>query len=642
MLPERQCLLPVVGRDAVAAWPSFSSRRQAYPAAPADKHKVKNLRNFLDLLKTENELALVQAPVDAELEIAEIHRRVIATGGPALLFENVIDADFPCVTNLFGTQKRVDLAFGKRPEQFIKQLVELAQDLAGLSPARLWQHRNLALEGLKIGMKTVGRGPIIECQQSPPALERLPLLKTWPEDGGGFITLPLVYTEHPDTGHHNLGMYRIQRYDQQTTGVHWQIQKGGGFHYHVAEQRNQGLPLTIFAGGPPALILAAIAPLPEGLPELLLASLLQGGRLQRVKNPHGGHPLIAEAEFAIQGVVPPHERRPEGPFGDHYGYYSLQHDYPVLQATHLFHRRDAIFPATVVGKPPQEDFFLGTYIQELMAPLSKLVMPSIQAIWSYGETGYHSLACIVVQERYPREAMKFAFRILGEDGGQLTLTKFLVVIDRPLDLADFRQVLEYALSRVQFETDLFIIANLAMDTLDYTGPAVNQGSKGILIGVGEPRRELPRAFAGPLPAGGHSAVPYCAGCLTVSGPAYTEDPDYAQRLSEDPSVAAWPLVFLVEDTRVVDKNITFLWSTFTRFEPAADTCAASTRFHRHHPCFTPPVVLDCRIKPGLPAELVADEEVSQRVTRRWQEYFPEGRVEGVEDRLGYTGFALLD
>ena len=603
---------------------------------------MKNLRNFLDLLKQENQLVTVETAVDPNLELAEIHRRAIASGGPALLFTNVKGADFPCATNLFGTQHRVELAFGKRPEQFIQQLVQVAEDLTALSPRKLWQHRNLALEGLKVGMKTVARGPIVECLQSPPQLGRLPLLKTWSEDGGSFITLPLVYTEHPDTHHHNLGMYRIQRYDDQTTGVHWQIQKGGGFHYHLAEQRNAGLPLTIFVGGPPALILAAIAPLPEGLPELLLASLLQGGRLQRVKNPQGGHPLIAEAEFAIQGVVPPHERRPEGPFGDHYGYYSLQHDYPILQVDHIYHRRDAIFPATVVGKPPQEDFFLGDYIQRLMAPLSKLVMPSIQAIWSYGETGYHSLSCIVVQERYPREAMKFAFRILGEDGGQLNLTKFLLVIDQPLDLADFRQVLEYVLARTQFETDLFIIANLAMDTLDYTGPAINQGSKGILIGVGEPRRELPRQFTDAMPAGARAVAPYCAGCLAVAGPDYDQDPEYAHQLAQDPAVAAWPLIFLVEDTRVVERNITFLWSTFTRFEPAADTCAASTWLRRHHPCFTPPVVLDCRMKPGYPDELIANAEISDRVTRRWREYFPDGGVEGVEDRLGYTGFALKD
>lgn len=601
-----------------------------------------NLRQFLDILQREGELVRVETPVSSDLEIAEIHRRVIAAAGPALLFENVEGADFPCVTNLFGTKKRVDLAFGSRPEQFINQLVQLAQDLPSLSPSKLWPHKNLVSAALKLGMKTSAKGPITQHVQTPPDLSRLPFLKTWPEDGGHFITLPLVYTQHPDTGHHNLGMYRIQRHDAQTLGVHWQIQKGGGFHYHIAEQRDEPFPLVIFVGGPPALMLSAIAPLPEDLPELILASLLQGERLQRVTNPHGGLPLIAEAEFAIQGIVPPHVRQPEGPFGDHYGYYSLQHDYPILQASHLYHRKDAVFPATVVGKPPQEDMFLGTYIQELMAPLSKLVMPAIKAMWSYGETGYHSLSTIVVEERYPREAMKFAFRILGEDGGQLNLTKFLVVIDRPMDLGDFRQVLAYALARAQLQTDLFIIANLAMDTLDYTGPEINKGSKGILIGVGEPVRDLPHEFRGDLPYGANAAAVYCAGALAVQGPTYDDDPDYAQHLAGHRAVTDWPLIFLVDDADVAHKNISFLWSTFTRFEPAADTYAADTELRRHHPCYTPPVVLDCRMKPGYPDELIIDESTAKKVTNRWSEYFPAGNVEGEEDRMGYKGFSLLD
>jgi UbiD family decarboxylase len=491
-------------------------------------------------------------------------------------------------------------------------------------------------------MKRVSRGPLAS-RQNPVDLERLPLLKTWPEDGGHFVTLPLVYTEHPETGHHNLGMYRIQRYDANTTGVHWQIQKGGGFHYHVAESRDQPLPLTIFVGGPPALILAAIGPLPEDMPELILASLLQGERLRRTSSlSDHPHPLIAEAEFAIQGYVPPHTRRPEGPFGDHYGYYSLEHDYPVLEVEEVFHRPDAIFPATVVGKPPQEDLYLGDYIQKLMAPLSRLVMPSIHSIWSYGETGYHSLSSIVVRERYPREAMKFAFRILGEDGGQLTLTKFLIVYDEPaLAQDDIRQVLEYVLARCHFETDLFLLANLAMDSLDYAGPAINEGSKGILLGVGEPVRELPHEFRGELPAGASQVQPYCAGVLTVSGPTYSQDAEFGQRLAADGQIGSWPLVFLVDDTRIVERQVTFLWSTFTRFEPAADVYAARSRLHRHHEVLEGPIVFDCRSKPGYPDELVADHDTVKKVSRRWSEYFPEGGVQGDEDPFGYAGFLRL-
>ncbi|MEE2657471.1 MAG: UbiD family decarboxylase [Candidatus Latescibacterota bacterium] len=587
---------------------------------------------FLEALRREGELVEVDTPVSADLEIAEIHRRVIAAAGPALLFRNVEGTRFPCVTNLFGTSRRVDMAFGPRPERVIRELVEVAQDLPYLSPSKLWGHRGLAREGLRLGMKTVESGPVVDRIQDPPDLKSLPLLKTWPEDGGAFATLPLVYTEHPETGHHNLGMYRIQRYDGTHAGVHWQIQKGGGFHYHVAEQRDEALPLTVFVGGPPALILSAIGPLPENMPELILASLLQGEKLRRVRNP-GSHPhaLIAEAEFAIQGRVAPKERRPEGPFGDHYGYYSLQHDYPVLQVERVYHRRDAIWPATVVGKPPQEDLRLGNYIQDLMAPLSRLVMPAIRSIWSYGETGYHCLSSIVVEERYPREAMKFAFRILGEDGGQLALTKFLVVVDDPaLDQRDFRQVLAYVLARCRFETDLFVLANLAMDTLDYSGPAINEGSKGILLGIGEARHSLPSEFRGALPAGARAAGTYCPGALVVESPTYADDPEYARTIATDPVVAEWRLIFLLDDLELLERNVSFLWAAFTRFEPAADIHAASSRLHRHHEMLTEPVVFDCRLKPGFPKELIADDDTVARVTRRWPEYFPDGNVEGEE------------
>ena len=601
-----------------------------------------NLRQFLDLLRREKEIVDVEAPVSADLEIAEIHRRVIAAGGPALMFRNVEGADFPCVTNLFGTPRRVELAFGPRPGRFLRELVSLAQDLPDLSPGKLWSRRGLAREALRVGMKSVRSAPVTEYRQPEPDLTRLPLLKTWPEDGGHFVTLPLVYTEHPGTGHHNLGMYRMQRYDERTLGVHWQIQKGGGFHYHAAEREGRALPLTLLVGGPPALILAAIGPLPENVPELVLASLLQGGKVRRARVDGHPHPLLAEAEFAVQGHVPPRERRPEGPFGDHFGYYSLRHDYPFLRVERLFHRRDAVFPATVVGKPPQEDLWLGNYIQELMAPLTRLVMPSIHSVWSYGETGYHCLTSIVVEERYKREAMKFAFRILGEDGGQLALTKFLVVYDGPgVDQTDFRQVLAHVLARCRFETDLFVIANLAMDTLDYSGPAVNEGSKGILLGIGDPVRELPGEFAGELPAGARQAAVYCPGALAVAGPSYAEDRDYPQRLARDPRAASWPLLFLVEDTAVVERNVAFLWSAFTRFEPAADVHAAGSRIHRHHEILTPPVVFDCRLKPGFPEELFPDEETLARVTRRWGDYFPDGNVEGEEDRQGYGGFTRM-
>ena len=312
-----------------------------------------SLRTFLDLLKRENQIIEIKAEVDPYLEIAEIHRRVIQQGGPALLFSRVKGSRYPVVTNMFGTDRRIDLAFGPKPEKLVRDLVHIAESILPPKTAELWRHKATAVELLKLGTKNTSRSPVTQVVDSPARLDQLPVLTTWQEDGGPFITLPLVYTENPITKKHNLGIYRIQIFDSKTTGLHWQIQKGGGFHYREAERLEQDLPVTIFLGGPPALILAAIAPLPEDVPELMLASLLAGEKLKMTRNPRGGHRLAAEAEFAIVGRAAPGERRPEGPFGDHYGYYSLRHDYPVFHVDAVFHRRDAIYPATVVGKPRQ-------------------------------------------------------------------------------------------------------------------------------------------------------------------------------------------------------------------------------------------------------------------------------------------------
>jgi len=581
----------------------------------------RNLRSFLDSLRRENNLVTVEAEVDPYLEIAEIHRRVIDKAGSALLFTKVKGSRFPVVTNLFGTQKRIALAFGPRPEQFVKELVQVAETLVPPKPAKLWQHRKLGRELLRLGTRNTSRAPITSETDRPASLKELPVITTWQQDGGPFITLPLVYTEHPVTKQHNLGIYRMQVYDATTAGLHWQIQKGGGFHYNAAEQLGQALPVTVFLGGPPALLVAAVAPLPENVPELMLASLLQGEKLRVARTRDSKQPLIAEAEFALVGQAPPHERRPEGPFGDHYGYYSLQHDYPVFHCETIYHRRDAIYPATVVGKPKQEDYFIGDYLQSLLAPLFPLVMPGVRDLWSYGETGFHSLAAAVVRERYAREALVHGFRILGE--GQLALTKFLLLTDASIDLHDFPHVLEHVLARARWESDFFIFANTSMDTLDYTSGKVNQGSKAILMGLGEAVRDLPREFREELPAGIVRAEVFCAGCLVVQGNSYEHDQDQAARLANHPAFADWPLIILHDDATVAGSTTDFLWSTWTRFEPAGDIYARETKVVRHHLSYRAPIVIDARKKPSLPDELVVRDDIKELVDRRWREYFPQ-------------------
>lgn len=584
--------------------------------------KLYDLRSFIELLKKEDDLLVIEEEVDANLEIAEIHRRIIEKGGPVLLFTKVKGSSFPVVTNLFGTNKRLELAFGKRPQKFVQDLVNLTESIMPPTAGKLWENRNLFLQGMRIGMKDCPSPPILENCQSPARLSSLPMLTSWHSDGGPFVTLPLVYTEHPGGHGHNLGMYRIQRHDETTTGIHWQIHKGGGYHYYEAEKLNQHLPLTLYIGGPPALMLAAIAPLPEDIPELMLTSLLLGEKLQMTDDPRGGHRLVAHAEFAIKGSVPPHIRHPEGPFGDHYGYNSLKHDYPIFQVSHLYHRRDAIYPATVVGRPKQEDYFIGDFLQELLSPLFPLVMKGVRELKTFGETGFHCLAAARVADRYPREAFACGLRILGE--GQLSLTKFLIATDGDVDITNFAELWPHILERVHWERDLFVFANVSQDTLDYTGPSVNKGSKAMILGLGkEKTRELPRTFSADLPSGCTHPEVFLPGTLVLQGTDYVSSPDLAKEIAQFPSMQQWPVVILVDNTKEATCSMQeFLWTLFTRFEPAADIHGANTQVKRFHVGLTPPVVFDCRMKPWYTEVLEVDEATRQKVDSKYSSMIP--------------------
>lgn len=581
-----------------------------------------DLRSYLTLLQREGELLQIDEEVSPYLEIAEIHRRVIAQGGPALLFTKVQGSVFPVVTNLFGTNKRLELAFGRRPQQFVRDLVHLTETIMPLKMKKLWENRHLFTEGLKIGLRETRSGAILENCQIPARLGSLPMLTSWHSDGGPFVTLPLVYTEHPDGRGHNLGMYRIQRHDDTTTGIHWQIHKGGGYHYHEAEKLNRPLPLTLYIGGPPALMLAAIAPLPEDIPELMLTSLLMGKKLEMVTDPRGGHRLVAFAEFAIKGEVPPHLRRPEGPFGDHYGYNSLQHDYPVFQVSHLYHRHKAIYPATVVGRPRQEDYFIGDFLQELLSPLFPLVMKGVLELKTFGETGFHCLAAARVHNRYPREAFACGLRILGE--GQLSLTKFLILTDGDLDITDFRQLWVHVLERIQWDRDLFIFANVSQDTLDYTGPSVNKGSKAMMMGLGKDKiRDLPGLFTGTLPPDCTRPIAFMPGTLVVEGSTYQQTPELATQLCQWEGLANWPVIILVDNSQEATCSMQeFLWTLFTRFEPAADIHGAAVTMRRFHVGLTPPIVFDCRMKPWYTDVLEVDEATRTQVDQRIHTLLP--------------------
>ena len=317
---------------------------------------VRNIRVFVDQLVKENNLVVIEAPVNPHLEIAEIHRRVIAADGPALLFTNVVGKSFPVLTNMFGTSKRVQMAFGPQPYEFVETLAKLPQELLPFSFNKLSKLLPVARRSLSIGMKNVRKSPVMQNKIPGADLSKLPAITSWPDDGGPFLTLPLVHTKSFSNRQDNLGMYRVQIFSPEEAGMHFQIGKGGGFHLHEAEKIGKDLPLNLYLGGPPALILSAIAPLPENVPEFLLASMVLGEKLKTSKSNESPLPIQGEAEFCLSGIVPAKIRKPEGPFGDHYGYYSLQHDYPVFRPKVIYHKNNPIFPATVVGKPRQEVF----------------------------------------------------------------------------------------------------------------------------------------------------------------------------------------------------------------------------------------------------------------------------------------------
>ncbi|HMV41141.1 MAG TPA: UbiD family decarboxylase [Leptospiraceae bacterium] len=578
---------------------------------------IHSTREFIDQLKKEKELLVINDPVNPDLEIAEIQRRVVAKRGPAILFTNVIGSKFSVATNLYGSARRIHIAFGSRPVDLIRKIAETAQGIMPPTPKKIWEARGLAFEALKVGLKKESSPRVLESSISPVDIMQVPALRSWPMDGGRFITLPLVYTESPVNGKGNLGMYRIQFHDNNTTGMHIQIHRGGGFHYFEAEERNLSLPCHIYVGGPPAMTLAAVAPMPEELSELIIASLLLGERLKITRDKKVSPlPIVSDSDFVFIGAIPPKVRMPEGPFGDHYGYYALKHDYPIMKVHSLYHRKDAIWPATVVGRPPQEDHFIAEFLQDLLSPMFPLVMPKVVSVWAYEESGVHSLAATVVKERYHKEAFTAALRILGE--GHLSLTKCLLVTNENISLKDFRNTFITILERIDLRTDVHILSNISQDTLDYTGPKVNSGSKMILLGIGDKKNELVPNFTGKLKNKSfHSPTVYCPGVLVVSGPKYKRGDKALEALLKETSIRDFLFVFLVDDAKdTCRSDHDFIWNIFTRFEPAGDVTGKYDVI-RNHIAYTNPIVIDCRLKDWYPPVLVPDPSIVARVDERF-------------------------
>lgn len=580
-----------------------------------------DLRQYLSHLERHGELLRIRERVDPNQEMTIIHHRAMAVQGPALLFENVVGSPYRVVTNLFGTRRRTASVFGGDPDRLGQRVYRLSREMMPPSLKTVARSRHDLWALLSARMRNVRSGPVLETISDSPDLNRLPVLTCWPEDGGPFFTLPLVHTTDPENGSGNLGMYRLQRFDRFCTGMHWQIEKGGGFHFHKAADLKRSLPVSVLLGGPPALIPAAVAPLPEGIDERLLAAYMMRRPLEVIRRPESGHRIPARAEFVLEGTVTPGDMRWEGPFGDHFGHYSHAADYPVFRVSRMLARKDAIYPATVVGKPVQEDYYIGEALQAMTLPLLKMIRPAVVDLWAYPETGFHALAVMAVAERYPREALKHTLGMLGE--GQVSLTKVMITVDRRVDARDIIAVSGALWRHLDAETGIHLLAPTAQDTLDFTGPAMNTGSRLILMATdaGEPLRQEPPRHV-PEPEELHAMVLDTA----ALGPAFlmvqvkdslTDIEPVRQALVRHRIAREYLFHIIVSADVPLDDRIMMLWGWFTRFDPLADLYPAGRRVAGNRLIFDFPIAIDARWKRGYPKPVEFDPEVERRVDRMW-------------------------
>ena len=583
-------------------------------------------------LEKHGHLIRVRQEVDPNLEMAEIHRRIFDAGGPAILFERVKGSPFRAVSNIYGTFERTDFIFRKTIDK-VRRVTELKADPANLlkNPLRYPAAPFTALSALPMQQRF--GAPILYGETT---ISQLPQIKSWPMDGGAFVTAPQVFTLGPGETSmmtSNLGMYRIQLSGNdyvmdKEIGLHYQLHRGIGVHHTAYNESDEPFRCSIFIGGPPSHAFAAIMPMPEGLSELTFAGMLANRRFRYVRK--NGHVLSADADFVITGTIRKGEKKPEGPFGDHLGYYSLTHDFPVMDVEKVYHRKDAIWQFTVVGRPPQEDSSFGYLIHKLVEALTPTEFPGIKSINAVDAAGVHPLLLVVGSERYmpfrervPEEILIQANHLLGK--GQTTLTKFLFIADQADDPAltadEIGPYFQHVLERVDWTRDLHFQTKTTIDTLDYSGDGWNAGSKVVIACRGEKLRELSTEISGDLslPQGFTDARVARPGVLAIRGPQFTgkESYDDIARLTEHlkgQDLSGFPMIVVCDDADFLAATLNnFLWVTFTRANPSHDLHGVDSFIeHKHWGC-RGSLVIDARIKPHHAPPLVTDPVVSKRV-----------------------------
>jgi len=582
-------------------------------------------------------LIRIKEEVDPHLQMAAIHLRVFENEGPAILFENVKGSKFPAVSNLFGTLDRSKFIFRDTLDK-IKTLVDLKSDpiKAIKNP---FKYANVGLTALSALPMKVGKGAPINFGKTH--ISELPQIVNWPNDGGPFVTMPQVYTEDADKPgimNANLGMYRIQLAGNdyvldKEIGLHYQLHRGIGVHQTKANAKGQPLKVSIFVGGPPSHPVAAVMPLPEGLSEMTFAGAL-GNRRFRYFYDAEGFCISADADFVITGTVMPLENKPEGPFGDHLGYYSLKHPFPLMKVHNVYHKKDAIWSFTVVGRPPQEDTSFGALIHEITGSAIPKEIPGLHAVNAVDAAGVHPLLFAIGSERYtpyikerkPQEILTIANHILGKS--QLSLAKYLFIAakedDPTLNVNNIGGFLKHILQRVNLTRDLHFYTKTTIDTLDYSGDGLNTGSKVAITVAGDVKRELwtelPENFTMPRPFTIFKMV--MPGVLAVEVPKHINDKDIGGALGildehfTDADLTGLPLIVLCDDAGFTAQNLdNFVWVTFTRSNPSHDIYGVhSFTEHKHWGC-KGPLIINARIKPHHAPVLEKDPAVEKLVDK---------------------------
>jgi 4-hydroxy-3-polyprenylbenzoate decarboxylase len=596
----------------------------------------KSLASCVSDLEEQGHLIRIKEQVDPYLEMAAIHLRVYENQGPAVYFENIKGSDFPAVSNIFGTLDRSKFIFRHTLDK-MKLLVDLKSDplKAIISPLK---YSNVAMAAISALPWRHGFNAPIKFGQTE--ISRLPQIVNWPMDGGPFITMPQVYTEdvdNPGIMNANLGMYRIQlggnEYVQnKEIGLHYQLHRGIGIHQTKANAKGQPLKVSIFVGGPPSHPLAAVMPLPEGLSEMTFAGALANRRFRYFYDDQG-FCISSDADFVITGTVDPHDNKPEGPFGDHLGYYSLKHPFPLMRVNRVYHRKNPIWSFTVVGRPPQEDTSFGALIHEISGSAIPKEIPGLHEVNAVDAAGVHPLLFAIGSERYtpylkerkPQEILTIANHILGKN--QLSLAKYLLICAKEDDLKlSTHQIipfLKHVLERVDLTSDLHFYTKTTIDTLDYSGPNINAGSKLVIAVAGDKRRELweemPVSFQ--LPRGYHYKV-VMPGVIAVEAPNYTKADaaeEHIKALNDSLKIYALDglmMMILCDDAAFTAENINnFLWVTFTRSNPANDVHGINSFIENKHWGCKGPMIIDARIKPHHAPPLIKDPVVEKRVDR---------------------------